>query len=57
MCNLYTMTATVNELRRVSGSFDGYLVVKIIRLVPNCPRPQTTDIEWIPVRRLLRDQS
>ena len=25
MCYLYTMTATVNELHRVSGSFDGYL--------------------------------
>jgi len=23
MCNLYTMTATVDELRRVFGSFDG----------------------------------
>ena len=24
MCNLYTMTATVDELRRVFGSFDGH---------------------------------
>lgn len=23
MCNVYTMTATVDELRRVFGSFDG----------------------------------
>ena len=29
------------------------LVVKIIRLVPNCLRPQTTVIGWIPARRLL----
>ena len=28
-------------------------MVKIIRLVPNCPRPQTTDIGWEAVRRLL----
>lgn len=25
------------------------LVVKIIRLVPNCGRPQTTDIGWLAV--------
>ena len=42
----------------IAGAFAAYfatLVVKIIRLVPNCPRPQTTDIGWIADRRLLRN--
>lgn len=31
-----------------SAAETDHLVVKIIRLVPNCPRLQTTDIGWIP---------
>ena len=44
----------VLELENVIDRFQPYasddaaiiLVAKIIRLVPNCPRPQTTDIGW-----------
>ena len=43
----FDRTGSTTYTRAVEEAHD--LVVKIIRLVPNCPRPQTTDIGWITV--------
>ena len=39
--------AHARYLRAQALESETELVVKIIRLVPNCPRPQTTDIGWL----------
>jgi hypothetical protein len=43
MCNLYTMTATVDELRRVLGTLDGEIEGPSGQVKPLRPLPKSTE--------------